>query len=86
MVFILNPGERVLFHQYTIKGDVDDVENYRGMTLNNYMAKIYSHVINNRLLELSCHNDKIIHSQFGLKPKKRLLILYLYSMLFLRKY
>ena len=63
------------------KGDVDDVKNYRGITLINVIAKIYSHVINNRLLEWSCHNDKIIHNQFGFQPKNRLLIVSLYSML-----
>ena len=31
---------------------------------------MYSHVINNRLLEWSCKHDKIDNSQFGLQPTK----------------
>ena len=66
----------------TQNGDVDDVKNYRGITLISVIANIYSHVINNRLLEWPCHNDKIIHNQFGFQPQNRLLIVSLYSMLF----
>ena len=60
----------------------DDVKNCHGITLINVIAKFYFHVINNRLLEWSCHNDKIIHNQFGFQPKNQLLIVSLYSMLF----
>ena len=52
------------------KDDVDDLKNYRGITLINVIAKIYSHVLNNRPLEWSCHNDRIMHNQFGFQPNK----------------
>ena len=53
------------------KGDVDDLKNYRGITLINVIAKIYSHVINDRLFEWSCQSDKIINNQFGFLSKYR---------------
>ena len=31
---------------------------------------MYSHVINNRLLEWSCKHEKIDNSQFGFQPNK----------------
>ena len=51
------------------KGDVDDLKNYRGITLINVIAKIYSHVINNRIFEWSCQNDKIINYQLDFNLK-----------------
>ena len=34
------------------KGDLSDVNNYRGITLTSILSKIYSHILDNRLRSL----------------------------------
>ena len=53
-----------------MKGNVNIADNYRGVTLINIFAKIYSHVLNNRLLKWSSTNNKIVNNQFGFQPQK----------------
>ena len=52
------------------KGDLDDVNNYRGITLINIMSKIYSHILHNRLIKWAEEYEKNNDCQFGLKPHK----------------
>ena len=52
------------------KGNVNIADNYREVTLINIFAKIYSHVLNNRLLKWSSTNNKIVNNQFGFQPQK----------------
>ena len=52
------------------KGDVNDAGNYRGITLINIMAKIYSQLLLNRLTEWADIHDKITHNQFGFQKGK----------------
>ena len=52
------------------KGNKDIADNYRGITLINIFPKIYSHVLNNRLLKWSQINEKIAKNQFGFQPIK----------------
>ncbi|MEW8545054.1 MAG: reverse transcriptase family protein [Candidatus Thiodiazotropha sp.] len=52
------------------KGDINDVNNYRGITLINIMSKIYSHILHNRLLIWAENNEKIDACQFGFQPQK----------------
>ena len=52
------------------KGDLDNSNNYRGITLINTLSKIYSHILNNRLLLWASENGKIVDCQFGFQPNK----------------
>ncbi|XP_060567678.1 uncharacterized protein LOC132726376 [Ruditapes philippinarum] len=52
------------------KGDVNDAKNYRGITLINILAKIYSQILLNRLSKWSIKHDKICSEQFGFQKGK----------------
>ena len=52
------------------KDDLEDVHNYRGITLINALSKIYSHLLNNRLLEWASENNKLSDCQFGFQKNK----------------
>ena len=52
------------------KGNLDDVTNYRGITLINIMSKIYSHILHNRLIKWAEQHEKINECQFGFQPHK----------------
>ena len=49
------------------KGDVNDPNNYRGITLVSCFAKLYTTVLNNRLKEWTSENEVITDAQFGFK-------------------
>jgi hypothetical protein len=51
-------------------GDIEDAQNYRGITLINIIAKIYSQIILNRLKKWSIKHEKIIDNQFGFQKDK----------------
>ena len=52
------------------KGNLDDVNNYRGITLINIMSKIYSHILHSRLIKWADEYEKINNCQFGFQPNK----------------
>ena len=52
------------------KGDVNDSSNYRGITLINVLAKIYSQLILNRLTNWADTYDKLCKNQFGFQKGK----------------
>ena len=52
------------------KNDLEDVNNYRGITLINVLSKIYSHLLNNRLLKWASENNKLSDCQFGFQKNK----------------
>ena len=52
------------------KGNPEDTNNYRGITLTNIVAKIYSHVLNNRLIKWSKTHEKLTSNQFGFQPNR----------------
>ena len=52
------------------KGDFDEVNNYRGITLINIMSKIYSHILHNRLIKWAEQCEKNNMCQFGFQPHK----------------
>ena len=52
------------------KGDTNDPQNYRGITLINILAKIYSQILLNRLRKWSEENDKICKNQYGFQKGK----------------
>ena len=52
------------------KGSLDETNNYRGITLINTLSKIYSHILNNRLLNWASEQNKISEFQFGFQKNK----------------
>jgi hypothetical protein len=50
------------------KGQTDDPGNYRPITLMNHIAKLFTSVLNTRLLHWSKDNDVITDAQMGFKP------------------
>ena len=51
-------------------GDTEDAKNYRGITLINILAKIYSTVLLNRLTNWSTKHKNLIQNQFGFQKGK----------------
>ena len=51
-------------------GSLDETNNYRGITLINTLSKIYSHILNNRLLKWASEKGKISDCQFGFQTNK----------------
>ena len=52
------------------KDSLEDTNNYRGITLINTLSKIYSHILNNRILKWAYENRKIADCQFGFQKNK----------------
>ena len=52
------------------KGNVNDAGNYRGITLINILAKIYSQLLLNRLTQWTEKHEKITINQFGFQKGK----------------
>jgi exonuclease III len=50
------------------KGDVSDVNNYRGITLVSHVAKLFTSILNRRLLDWAEKYNVISDAQFGFKP------------------
>jgi len=59
LVFILNHGRKVLLYRYLKEGDVDDGNNYLGITLVSCMSKLFTDVLNRRT-EYFCVDYNII--------------------------
>jgi len=57
---------------------IDEPQNYRGITLNNILANIYSTLLSNRLSTWTIKHKTIIENQFGLQ-KEIQLIVFLFS-------
>ena len=55
---------------YKNKGDIDSTNNYRGITLTNVLAKIFSHILLNRINKWSEKQEKINCNQFGFQKAK----------------
>ena len=55
-------------------GNVDDAKNYRGITLINILAKIYSQLLVNRLTKWSEKEEKLNNTQFGFQTGKSTII------------
>lgn len=49
------------------KGDPDDTDNYRGITLMSCMLKTYTTILNNRLMKWSEDNSVLTDAQFGFR-------------------
>ena len=50
------------------KGDSSDPANYRGISLVSNLAKLFTSIINSRLIKWSENNDIITDAQFGFRP------------------
>lgn len=50
------------------KGEMQDLNNYRGITLVSCLAKLFTSIINTRLLEWDQRYNIITDAQFGFKP------------------
>ena len=50
------------------KGDVDNVNNYRGITLRSCMGKLFTSILNKRLLDWDKEHSIITDAQFGFRP------------------
>ena len=50
------------------KGSINDVENYRGITLLSTLGKLFSRVINNRLSDWAEEYYILIKAQAGFRP------------------
>ena len=55
---------------YKNKGDINSTNNYRGITLINVIAKIFSHVLLNRINKWSDKHENINKHQFGFQKAK----------------
>ena len=51
-------------------GNADEAQNYRGITLINILAKIYSQILLNRLTKWSEKENKLTNNQFGFQKGK----------------
>ena len=60
-------SEGIIFPSFK-KGDANDTNNYRGITLVSCLSKIFTSVINSRLLKWSDENNIVSDAQFGFKP------------------
>ena len=52
-------------------GNACDSNNYRGLTINSCLGKVFNSVINNRLIEFLDKNNIIDNKQIGFKRKAR---------------
>ena len=52
------------------KASLEDANSYRSITLINVLSKIYSHLLNNRLLKWAADNDKLSDFQFRFQKNK----------------
>ena len=51
-------------------GSIDEPQNYRGITLINILAKIYSQILLNRISKWSENENKLSQNQFGFQKGK----------------
>jgi len=54
-------------------GDRNAATNYRGITLNNILSKIYTQMLLNRLTKWTCTHNKITANQFGYQKNKSII-------------
>ena len=57
-------------------GNIDEPQNYRGITLNNIRAKIYSTLLSNRLSTWIIQHKTAIDNQFGFQKGKSTVFLF----------
>lgn len=60
--------DKKLYCTSTQKGDIDDVNNYRGISIVSCFGKLFTSVLNNRILEWDNKYDILTDAQFGFRP------------------
>ena len=68
MAIFPSSGQKVISYPFSKKGNTNDGENYRGITLLSTLGKLFSRVINDRLYEWAEHYDVLIEAQTGFRP------------------
>lgn len=63
---VWSQGIKVPIHK---KGDVNNPDNYRGITLLSHMSKLFTSILNKRLLLWREENNIVSATQFGFKPR-----------------
>lgn len=66
--FFLATGRRIIIVPIFKKGDNSDPNNYRGINLISNLSKLFTSILNSRLLNWSFDNNAITDAQFGFKP------------------
>ena len=59
-------GYMVPIHE---KGSINEVDNYRGITLLSTVSKLFTSILNNRLMEWAENNSVYIEAQAGFRAK-----------------
>ena len=66
------PGARVQLHQFNFKsGDKSDTNNYRGICVSSCLGKLFTSILNQRLLKFTQKHKLLHNSQIGFMPKQR---------------
>ena len=65
--FSRTSGLKVLLYRSTKKGATDDVNNYRGITLLSCLSKLFTTILNNRIITFCEDHSVISDAQFGFK-------------------
>lgn len=67
---ILDVGPKALLFRFQKKGNLNDVNNYRGITLTSIFSKIFSFLLDTRLRKWSEDVNLLTDCQYGLRSKK----------------
>ena len=60
-------GQSESLYRYIKKGEINDPNNFRGITLVSCFSKLFTSVLNQRLKQWAVENDTITDAQFGFK-------------------
>ena len=71
-------GKGVVVPTYKNKGDIDSTNNYRGVTLSNVLANVFSHIFVKRINKWSDEHDTINATILAFKNQNQQLTAFLY--------
>ena len=69
MEYSLPTGVKAIIVPIYKKGDVDDCNNYRPISLTSLVSKIYTHILNQRLTKLATSLEIIPEEQAAFRKK-----------------
>ena len=64
-------GKGIMHILYKGKGDTTDLKNYRGLTVNNSISKVFTTILYKRLLKRATDSGALGHIQHGARPGMR---------------